>query len=72
MPSQGKPAKDIKVVLVELKPLQWKFDFQINKFEAFKKLLEKRQVKHTKIFVKNVFTKEAWQIMYVKLEMWMP
>jgi len=67
MCSQGKLAKDIGAILIELEPLQQKLDFQIGTIKAFKKLLEKGQVEHTKIFGKNVFIEEVWQIAYVKL-----
>lgn len=57
--------------LIELEPLQRKLDFQIGTIKAFKKLLGKGQVEHIKILGKNVFLEEVWQIVYVKLEMWM-
>jgi hypothetical protein len=35
-----------------LEPLQWKLDSQISIVEAFKKLLEKRWIKHTKYWAR--------------------
>jgi hypothetical protein len=71
MHSQGKLAKDIGATLIELEALQRKLDYQIGTIKAFKKMLEKGQVEHTKILGKNVFIEEVWKITYVNLEMWM-